>query len=292
MTGYASAQGQGEGYGWSWELRGVNGRGFDLRLRTPDWIEGLEPALRGRLAKNIARGSVTLTLRVVREDAAEAPGIDGNALSQTLDAISRVEEQARQRGVRLRPCSAAEILAQHGVPATETGAPDTGRLRGAILTDLMPLIAAFNRMRATEGVALSAILTGQLCAVETLIERARKLGVAGRDRAAAALQGALARVLENSTGAAPDRIAQELALIAVKTDVTEELDRLSAHIAAARDLLATERPVGRKLDFLMQECNREANTLCSKSQFSELTRIGLDLKVAMDQMREQVQNVE
>ena len=147
-------------------------------------------------------------------------------------------------------------------------------------------------MREEEGTALARILGDQLTMVEALVAQAAELAEARRGLMAETLRANLARVMENADGADPDRVAQELALIAVKSDVTEEIDRLRAHVAAARALLDKGGPVGRKLDFLMQEFNREANTLCSKAQNSELTAVGLDLKAVIDQMREQVQNIE
>ncbi|MFN4170732.1 MAG: endoribonuclease YicC domain-containing protein, partial [Pseudorhodobacter sp.] len=162
----------------------------------------------------------------------------------------------------------------------------------ALLADLPALLAEFNASRAAEGAALHAVIAAQLDRVEALTDAAAVAAEARRDSAAQTLRDALARVMEAADGMDPARLAQELALIAVKSDVTEELDRLRAHIAAARALLADADPVGRRFDFLMQEFMREANTLCSKAQSQGLTAIGLDLKTVIDQMREQVQNVE
>jgi uncharacterized protein (TIGR00255 family) len=199
---------------------------------------------------------------------------------------------AGAQGIELRAPSAVEIAGLRGV--VEQGAPeeDTAPLRAASLAGLPELLAAFNEIRRHEGAALKTVLEGQLDQVEALVGEALGAVEARREAQAEALRVALARVMEHSEGADEARVAQELAMIAVKTDVREELDRLGAHVAQARSLLAGEEARGRKLDFLMQEFNREANTLCSKSQFQELTRIGLDLKALIDQMREQVQNVE
>ena len=172
------------------------------------------------------------------------------------------------------------------------GAADPAALAEAALRDLPGLIADFSAMRGEEGAALAAAILQRLDEVSGLVGQARLLAEERRDRQAETLRTNLARVLDNADGADPDRVAQELALLAVKSDLAEEMDRLDAHVAAARGLLAQEGPVGRKLDFLMQEFNREANTLCSKAQSADLTRVGLDLKTVIDQMREQVQNVE
>ncbi|MCR9125860.1 MAG: YicC family protein [Rhodobacteraceae bacterium] len=297
MTGFATAKGAMGPHEWAWDLRAVNGRGADLRLRVPDWIAGLEQALRPPLARAVARGNVTLSLRVTRHDGpAGLPGLNDAALGAALAAIAEVEARALRQGIALAPSAAVDVIALRGVmdmpqPAGDTDA-DTAALMKALVADLEPLLAAFQRMRAEEGAALAAVLAAQLEQISGLTDEAAALAEARKDDMAAQLRANLARVLDNAEGADPQRIAQELAMIAVKTDVTEEIDRLRAHVGAARDLLAAGGTVGRKLDFLMQEFNREANTLCSKSQSPALTTVGLALKAVIDQMREQVQNVE
>lgn len=292
MTGYASHNGQGGGYSWSWDLRSVNGKGLDIRLRVPDWIDGLEPAIREQLGKQLKRGNVSLSLRVVQETSALSMRVDQGILAQTLQALSMAEQMAEQQGVVLRSSSAAELLGQKGVMVQDTGDQNTDEVRKLLIADLGGVIEAFQEMRASEGAALHEVLTVQLSEVSELVRQAKEIEGDRRDKARQKLQDALTRVIDNTDHLDEGRVAQELALIAVKADITEELDRLTAHVDAAQELLAQSGPIGRKLDFLMQEFNREANTLCSKSQFTELTRIGLDLKATIDQMREQVQNVE
>jgi uncharacterized protein (TIGR00255 family) len=291
MTGFATTSGSFEIWRWVWELRSVNGRGLDIRLRLPDWIEGLEPKVRAALSKAASRGNVTVSLRVTREEAQATGRIDMAVLEQTLDHLSRISAAAARRGQVLAQPTAAEVLTLRGV-LDSGGTEETGKLAEAVLADLPTLVEAFMAARAAEGAALEALIRGQLSRIAEGVAEARQLAEARRDRAAETLRANLARVLEAADGADPDRVAQELALLAVKSDVTEELDRLDAHVAAARDLLAETGPVGRKFDFLTQEFNREANTLCSKAQNPELTRLGLDLKTVIDQMREQVQNME
>ncbi len=292
MTGFASAKGALGAWGWSWELRSVNGKGLDLRLRVPDWLEGLEAALRGELAKSVARGNVTLTLRLTRADEAAGLSLNGQALASVLDALAAVEAQAMARGIALAPSRASDILSLRGVLEAGAGDDDTAPLMAQLKAEFPALVQAFVTMREDEGAALARILGDQLTMIEALVAQAAELAEARKGLMAETLRENLARVMENADGADPDRVAQELALIAVKSDVTEEIDRLRAHVAAARALLDKGGPVGRKLDFLMQEFNREANTLCSKAQNSELTAVGLDLKAVIDQMREQVQNIE
>lgn len=294
MTGFAARKGQGAGHSWAWDLRSVNGKGLDLRLRVPDWIDGLEAALRAELGK-LGRGNVSLSLRVARDgmaDGAETLRVNAPALNAILRALSQVETAAMEAGVTLAQATAADVLTIRGVLDTSAADEDTTPLRTAILADLPALLADFNAMRAAEGAALHTVIVAQIDRIATLTAEAAQEAEARRDATATALRDALAKVMANTDGIDETRLAQELALIAVKQDVTEELDRLTAHIAAARALLAETGPVGRKFDFLMQEFMREANTLCSKAQAKALTRIGLDLKTVIDQMREQVQNVE
>jgi len=292
MTGFATLKGQLGPWSWNWDIRSVNARGLDLRLRLPDWVEGLEAVVRKATTESISRGAVTIGLRISRETEDGSLRLNPQALERNLALLVEVTHAAEARGLMLRPTTAAEITAMRGVLDSNAQEDDTAPLLSALSRELPKLMAAFNAMRRHEGAALKAVLQGQLDEIEALVAEAEAALPARREAQAEGLRLALARVLDNTDGVDADRVAQELALIAVKTDVREELDRLTAHVAQARSLLAGPGPRGRKLDFLMQEFNREANTLCSKAQFQELTRIGLDLKAVVDQMREQVQNVE
>ncbi len=292
MTGFASAEGHAGDWQWSWDLRSVNGRGLDLRLRVPDWIEGLEAALRAKLQAAAHRGNVTLSLKISKADGAADLSLNTEALNRALSILAEIQAQAAERSIALDHPTAAEVMGLRGVVDATSATGDTGPLREALLSDLGHVVAAFDTMRQTEGDALEEVLSGQIAQIDSLVGEARSHLPDRSEKASAALKAALEKVLDTADGVDPDRVTQELALIAVKTDVAEELDRLDGHIAAARDLVAGEGPKGRKLDFLIQEFNREANTLCSKAQFAPLTRVGLDLKHVIDQMREQVQNVE
>ena len=294
MTGFATRRGTGLGYAWVWDLRSVNGKGLDLRLRVPDWIDGLEAAVRADLQKSVSRGNVSLTLKVTQNEARDDTAFRLNeaGLAAALAAIGRIEAAAMDKGVTLRQPTSADVLTLRGVVDATQQDADTTPLRLTLLADLPALITDFAAMRAKEGAALATVLGGQ---VEKIIELTTAARVEVQTRAktqADALRQSVAEVLGATEAVDPTRLAQELALLAVKTDITEELDRLDAHVSAARAHLADGAGVGRKLDFLMQEFMREANTLCSKAQSLALTRIGLDLKTVIDQMREQVQNVE
>ena len=292
MTGFAARNGENTGYSWAWEVRSVNSKGLDIRLRVPDWVDGLEQAVRGQLAKSVGRGNINLTLRVQRNEGSAPLNLNGAQLSRILAALGQIEDAAADANLTLVHCTAADVLGQRGVIDTSVVVEDTGPLLTDLLTDLPPLLADFAAMRQTEGAALDQVIHQQVTLIETLTADAAKAAEARKADVAKTLRANLARVLENSDGADQMRVAQELAMLAVKADVMEELDRLRAHVDAARELMGKQGPIGRKLDFLMQEFMREANTLCSKAQSVDLTRIGLDLKAVIDQMREQVQNVE
>jgi uncharacterized protein (TIGR00255 family) len=292
MTGFASGKGTHEGYSWTWELRSVNGKGLDLRLRVPDWIAGLEAALRARLGKAMTRGNVSVALRVQAEDQAGALSVNEPQMQAVLAAMARVEACAMDQGLSLAPANAGDVLSQRGVLEISSIEQDTAGLCAALVQDFEVVLESFLMMRATEGAALAAMLSAHLDDIARLTASSAKAAEARKPEVAANLRRALAQVMDNADGVDEARVAQELAMLAVKADVTEETARLGAHVDAARDLIAQGSPIGRKLDFLAQEFNREANTLCSKSQSTALTTLGLELKTVIDQMREQVQNVE
>jgi uncharacterized protein (TIGR00255 family) len=292
MTGFASRRGQGAGCSWLWDIRSVNGKGLDLRLRLPDWVDGLEQKVRGAVAAVVLRGNVSLSLKLSRDDGSEALSISPQGLDAVLAALATIRARADSQGLVLADPSSAEILSLRGV-ATQSGEiTDTSALLTALVEDMAPLLAEFAATRHAEGAALSGVISAQIDRIAELTGQAATAAEARRPELQRVLNENLVRVLQGAADADPDRVAQELALLVVKADVTEEIDRLKAHVTAARALLADKGAVGRKFDFLMQEFMREANTLCSKSGNADLTRIGLDLKTVIDQMREQVQNVE
>lgn len=296
MTAFATRRGQGEGRlalcSWVWEIRSVNGKGLDVRLRLPDGIEGLEAAVRSELTRRLTRGNVTVGLRLTRGAGGEGLRINAGMLSAALAALAEVQEAAALAGVALDHPTTAEVLTIRGVTeAVSAEDTDSSALLAALMADFSVVLSAFEAMRRTEGAALATVMADQIDGIASLTAAARAAAEARRPKAAEALTEAMARIA-GAVEADPARVAQELAILAVKADVIEEIDRLTAHIAAARALLAQGGPVGRKFDFLAQEFNREANTLCSKSGDIALTRIGLDLKHLIDQMREQVQNLE
>ena len=292
MTAFASQTGSSGATSWIWELRGLNARGLDVRLRIPDELDGLEDTVRRVLKQHLHRGSVSLALRLSHEDKATAMVLNSMQLDSILKVLNAVQERAKAMGVTLAQPNAADIISQRGVMIQDKTNYVNIDLIEALKESFKLIVADFIAMRQTEGEALEAVVNDQLHQIKTLVAQAASVAEERKPFVAKQLSNAMQSVLNNVADVEPARIAQELAMLAVKSDVTEEIDRLSAHVNAARALLDDPKPAGRKLDFLTQEFNREANTLCSKAGASGLTAIGLELKAVIDQMREQIQNVE
>ena len=289
MTGFARVDGAHGARRWSWEIKSVNGRNLEIRFRTPSGYDGLEPALRKALQKKIKRGSVVASLTLDSGAAETQYRINQAALDSAVAMVKSIGEK-----LDCAPPRAEGVLALRGViePVDDLETPqEREALWTAIEASFADGVAALAAARLAEGAAMGDVLAGLIDEVERLAGEAAALAVVApaalRDRLAAQLADLLA-----GAQIPEERLAQEAALLAVKADVREELDRLASHVAAGRALLKEKEPVGRQLDFLTQEFNREANTLVSKAQDMGLKRIGLDLKKAIDQLREQVQNIE
>ena len=289
MTGIATKSGSSGPYDWSVELRGVNNKGLDIRARVPDWLVGLDQIVRKAIAADVARGSLQFGLKVSLSEGTVQRQIDPKKLDQILTNAIYLAKRARDKGIEFAPIGLSDISSQNGFMDFEAGDLEKTGLRQMVLAELPKLIAQFQVSRREEGQALHSVLEAGVVEMEQLLQRSAAAIETRADEFETNFKAAIARLKHDID---PGRLAQEMAILAVKSDVTEEIDRLMAHIAAARTLLASQEPVGRKFDFLMQEFNREANTLCSKSSSKSLTAIGLEMKVLIDQMREQVQNVE
>lgn len=287
MTGFARTEGSHGGWTWTWEVRSVNGKGLDLRLRTPPGYDAVEGPLRDIARTVFTRGSIQAGLTIARDDASAAAAIDVARLNALIEASRPFVESGK-----VAPPAFDGLLQVKGVLKAEDEIADEDReaLHRALLNSFERAVAALKSAREDEGKALAGILSAQITEIETLTRDAAQTASARIDT----IRDRLAQRIADLVGSdfPEERLAQEVAVLALKADVREELDRLGAHIATARDLIAGGSPAGRKLDFLSQEFNREANTLCSKSGDSDLTRIGLALKTVIDQFREQVQNVE
>jgi uncharacterized protein (TIGR00255 family) len=291
MTGFARAEGRDDSLHWIWELKSVNGRTLDLRCRLPAGMDGLEPIARAAVAERLRRGNVSVSLTLMRGAKPPKVRINREVLAQLVGVVNELQGQVEAAAPRLDG-----LLAVRGVVDVIEEEEEDEAVRQArqerIAATLTEALDALRKMRAAEGARLAAIVGGHLDEIEKL--RAAAAATAAVQPAALRerLRSQVAALLESVPTLPEERLAQEAALIIAKGDVREELDRLAAHVAAARDLMAEEGAVGRKLDFLCQEFNREANTLCSKSTDVELTRIGLALKAAIEQLREQIQNIE
>ena len=291
MTGFARAAGQTEEISWTWELRSVNGRGLDVRVRLPSGFEPLDAKVRQRVAAHLKRGNVQVSLQVKRISDAVTMKVNRALLDWLVEEARALEGRL---GLNAGPVEPAALLGLRGVlePVDEDPQALLDEAEGPLLESLETALADLVRIRQAEGARLKEVVAAQIDRIEALVREARANPARTPEAIRERLREQVQRLLETETGLDEDRLYQEAVLLAAKADVEEELDRLEAHVAAARELLEKDGPVGRRLDFLAQEFNREANTLCSKSNDVSLTRTGLELKAVIDQLREQVQNIE
>lgn len=290
MTGFGRADGAIGATAWTWEARSVNGRGLDLRLRLPPGADALEPRVREAVARRFVRGNISISLQVSREAGNTEIRLNEAALEQVLKAAEHIQhltgcERPRAEG----------LLALKGVLETVEPIEDEATLQArhdAMIASLDEALGDLAAARAAEGERLSTVLAAHIDEIERLVAEVTTSPARTPDAVAARLAEQVKRLMDTTTTLDPERLHQEAVLIATRADVEEELQRLKAHIAAARELFQADGPAGRKFDFLTQEFNREANTLCSKANASDISRAGLALKTVIDQMREQVQNIE
>ncbi|SHJ83423.1 TIGR00255 family protein [Roseomonas rosea] len=292
MTGFARTTGTlPDGTPFTWELRSVNGRGLDIRLRLPPGLDALEGPLKEAAGGRFARGNVTANLTLKREDRAPRLMLDQAALERAMALVA--ELAARMPGAAApRP---EAVLALPGVLRTEVEVPDEtseAARRAAVTEGFGQAMAELFAARAAEGARLGVILATLLDEIEALRAQAAREAARQPEAHRARLSAVLAELLEGERRVPEDRLAAEVALLAARSDVREELDRLGAHVEAARALLGEKAPIGRKLEFLTQEFGREANTLGAKSGSLGLTRLSLELKAAIERLREQAANVE
>jgi uncharacterized protein (TIGR00255 family) len=290
MTGFARSHGVSGPYAWAWEIKSVNGKGLDLRLRLPPGWDAIEAAVRARAAETLARGSIQAGLTVERSSGAPAVRINAAVLDAVLASMRELS-----RRVEASPPTLDGLLALKGVMEvsdTEESEDERRGAEAAVSKGFAEAIGALADMRRHEGAALGQVLTARLTEIAALAQRADRSPGRQPEAVRARLAEQIATLLEQSQRFDPDRLHQEAILIATKADVREELDRLAAHVAQAQRLIEQGGPIGRRLDFLAQELNRETNTLCAKANDIELTNIGLELKAVVEQFREQVQNVE
>jgi uncharacterized protein (TIGR00255 family) len=290
MTGFARGSGQDDRYEWIWELKCVNGRGLDIRCRTPNGFDMLEAAARSAATARFTRGNLTMTLQLTPTSTTTSVTVNRELLEQLLDVAQEYKDVPGVLPPRLDG-----LLSMRGViEPMESGDSEEGietrmtAMRGTLETTLDGL----HESRIDEGARLDKILRGHVQEIEALSATAITCVAALPETLSARLNVQLSEILEERPGLPEERLAQELAALLVKSDVREEVDRLTAHVGAIIELLDEGGAVGRRLDFLAQELNREANTLCAKAADVTLSRVGLDLKAVIDRFREQVQNIE
>ncbi|MGH1587013.1 YicC/YloC family endoribonuclease [Methylobacterium phyllosphaerae] len=285
MTGFARTAGTTGPVHWAWEVRSVNGRGLDVRTRVPTGYDGLGETARTALQKTLIRGQCQLTLTLTKPEGATRVRINEALLASLAQAIARVPVP---EGVA--PATLDGLLGVRGVIEVEDEAADTESLARDLAAGVVRLVADLVEARRAEGRQLARVVTAQVDRIDALTQAAED----NPARQPAAVQARLAAAIQalGGSGLDLDRLHQEAMLLAAKADVREELDRLRAHVASARELLAAGGAIGRRLDFLAQEFGREANTLGAKANDISLSRIGLDLKAVVEQFREQVQNIE
>lgn len=295
MTGFARSEGLAlnGSLSWVWELRSVNGKGLDVRLRLPPGLETLEPMVRKAAADRLARGNLNMTLSVSYTDTGSGYRINEEFLDSLIDLAKR---KAIEHAPDIAPARMDGLFGLKGVIEPSDPEPKSKEERQdrseALIAGLSQALGSLVEARAEEGAHMATLLSSQVDDIEALCGRAAETAAAQPDALRIRIKAQVDALLEASPALSDDRLAQEAALLATKADVREELDRLSAHVAQGRDLMAKGSPCGRRLEFLSQEFNREANTLCSKSSDADLTKIGLELKAVIDQFREQIQNVE
>jgi uncharacterized protein (TIGR00255 family) len=290
MTGFAREAGVTGAYQWAWELKTVNGRGLEVRVRTPSGLDAMGEEARGQILKALTRGQGQLNLSLSKASSAPKLRVNQDVLQSLLSALTGLSLPEN-----VKPASLDGLLAVRGVVELDDDADDPGQnpeLAAALRAGVGALIEALKAARLKEGQALSVVLRQQLELVSRLVDEAEAAPARQPEAIRARLEAQIAELFEGKHALEPARLHQEAVLIAARADIREELDRLRAHVEAARGLLQEGGPVGRRLDFLAQEFGREANTLCAKANDISLSRIGLELKAVIEQFREQVQNVE
>ncbi|CAN7463499.1 YicC family protein [Pararhizobium sp. LjRoot235] len=290
MTGFARREGTSGRYRWAWELRSVNGKGLDLRLRLPTGTEHLETEVRKLVAASISRGNMQINLTVSASEAGVETVVNHTALAAVLSLREQLRDVIDPAPLRLDTLLSIRGIVDFREPEEREG-ERTAR-DSELLAGLRLALADIAAMRETEGAALCQVLLDQIEAIGMLTRQIETDPSRSQQSIAARLAQQVALVLDGGLTIDQDRLYGEVALLAAKADIREEIDRLRTHVIAARDLLKKGGPVGRKLDFLSQEFNRESNTICSKSNAATVTAAGIELKVVIDQFREQVQNLE
>lgn len=290
MTGFARASGERQGLFWQWEIKSVNGKALDVRLRLPPGFEALETPVRAALASAFRRGNLQVSLSISGQVGRETVRLNQDILDRLVEAGEALRDRIGGEPLRVDALLSIKGVVEIAAAPEEEGEAEARN--AAMLESFGESLKALAAARREEGGRLNAIISAQVQRIAELAEAARRNPSRTPEAIRARLAEQVSRLMETGAALDPDRLHQEAVIAATRADIQEELDRLASHVEAAQALLASSDAIGRKFDFLAQEFNREANTLCSKASDRSLTAIGLDLKTVIDQLREQVQNIE
>ena len=294
MTGYASDTILVGDFSLDAEIKSVNSKSFDLKIYLPEYMTFMENDIRQLVSKQIARGSIVLKIKAKQNDEASSNfTLNNEVLNTAIDEIKTIEQKCDEKNIQFSPLTVLDFFSVKGVwEENKISQTDTVELKSVMLDKLPELIKKFIETRRIEGQGLQAILVEKLSSIMELIKEIDKILPDRSRHLKKNFKTALDKIINEQNQVDENRLEQEIALLVIKQDIQEELDRLKVHIVSMQDLVNSSNVVGKKLDFLSQELNREVNTICSKSQYSDLTKLGIEMKTLVDQFREQVQNVE
>ena len=294
MTGYASDTILAGDFSLDAEIKSVNSKSFDLKIYLPEYMTFMENDIRQLVSKQIARGSIVLKIKAKHNDEASSNfTLNNEVLNTVIDEIKTIEQKCDEKNIQFSPLTVLDFFSVKGVwEENKISQTDTVKLKSVMLDKLPELIKKFIETRRIEGQGLQAILVEKLSSIMEFIKEIDKVLPDRSRHLKKNFKTALDKIINEQNQVDENRLEQEIALLVIKQDIQEELDRLKVHIVSMQDLVNSSKVVGKKLDFLSQELNREVNTICSKSQYSDLTKLGIEMKTLVDQFREQVQNVE
>ena len=294
MTGYASDTILVGDFSLDAEIKSVNSKSFDLKIYLPEYMTFMENDIRQLVSKQIARGSIVLKIKAKHNDEASSNfTLNNEVLNTAIDEIKTIEQKCDEKNIQFSPLTVLDFFSVKGVwEENKISQTDTIELKSVMLDKLPELIKKFIETRRIEGQGLQAILVEKLSSIMEFIKEIDKVLPDRSRHLKKNFKTALDKIINEQNQVDENRLEQEIALLVIKQDIQEELDRLKVHIVSMQDLVNSSKVVGKKLDFLSQELNREVNTICSKSQYSDLTKLGIEMKTLVDQFREQVQNVE
>ena len=294
MTGYASDTILVGDFSLDAEIKSVNSKSFDLKIYLPEYMTFMENDIRQLVSKQIARGSIVLKIKAKQNDEASSNfTLNNEVLNTAIDEIKTIEQKCDEKNIQFSPLTVLDFFSVKGVwEENKISQTETLELKSVMLDKLPELIKKFMETRRIEGQGLQAILIEKLSSIMEFIKEIDKILPDRSRHLKKNFRTALDKIINEQNQVDENRLEQEIALLVIKQDIQEELDRLKVHIVSMQDLVNSSNVVGKKLDFLSQELNREVNTICSKSQYSDLTKLGIEMKTLVDQFREQVQNVE